>query len=158
MVDRVADVPYLLRSVEEKIFCGPSLDALPQRERLQEVNQGILASEGVHTPILEFLHRVHQNVATKRQHVQAFSPPMAEVIRTCYLFLFYFTWQNPANAQLLSTKTVLRLLCAQLAWWDGVELAALLTNVLVNNDAANQVALPHTWCAPTPPQHMHGAH
>ena len=137
MVNHLAGVPYLLRTAEEKIFSGVSFHDLPQRERLEEVNQSILANEGVHLPLIDFLHRIHADVHSKQEHTNAFSAPMAEVIRVCYVFLFYFTWQNPANALLLSTKPIMQMLCKQLKWWDGLEVALLLTNILTNNDTAN---------------------
>ena len=137
MVNRLAGVPFLLRTAEEKIFSGASFHDLPQRERLEEVNQNILANEGVHLPLIDFLHRIHADVHSKQEHTDAFGAPMAEVIRVCYVFLFYFTWQHPANALLLSTKPIMQMLCKQLKWWDGLEVALLLTNILTNNDTAN---------------------
>ena len=134
-----AKIPFVLRTLEERIFGGPAMSSLPQRERLQEVNQGILAAEGVHGLVLAFLEREFAGVRTREDYDTKFSPPMLEVFRTCFLFLFYFTWGNEANREALSTRPWVRLLLRQLAFWDGIEVACLLANVLRNNGEANHL-------------------
>ena len=132
----------------------------PARGELELSTQLILAELGVHEIIVAFLEREIDGVSqtdleTTGERTSFYTDKLGEehldVFRVCFRFLYYFVCSVRENKQALSKPRTIATLLRYLNWWPENGVIVLLTEILANNDQANDYLRPHDlvrglWC------------
>lgn len=115
------------------------MNALKSVDFLNELNQDLMHQVGMHTLVFDFLKTKYPDKADiSPELIHSVGPDRMAAYRYSFAFLYYFALNNDKNSLALSKPEVMRGLISHLRWWPGVEVIAVLTEILEDSSVANE--------------------